>query len=352
MGELYTWGLGEFGGLGVNTRENLWSPMRVAFPDVPAAHVYRVSCGNKHTAILDDKGRLFTCGSNDCGQLGTGHKRGELIPALITTINDRMVQISAGVAHTLVLTKSGRVFAMGNNSNGELGTGSKRDSHYPLQVKDLEPFNVNKVSAGHHSAAVTDNGDLYIWGKGSFGEYSRPTRVAGMRVAIKDVSIGSFSGGAIDVEGNVWTWGVNSKGQLGHGNYQNQDAPTLVEAILDKRIKELAVGGSFMISLSKSEHDQPYEGGSPLRESPLRKDASAKKIKSKAKDASPHRASKAELRESNSSVRFAPLPNDSNSTYSPNRGRGGVGVGRHRGRGRNESFADFQENHQYKAQKR
>lgn len=54
------------------------------------------------------------------------------MPALITTINDRMVQISSGVAHTLVLTKSGRVFAMGNNSNGELGTGSKRDSHYPL----------------------------------------------------------------------------------------------------------------------------------------------------------------------------------------------------------------------------
>lgn len=143
------------------------------------------------------------------------------MPALITTINDRMVQISAGVAHTLVLTKSGRVFAMGNNSNGELGTGSKRDSHYPLQVKDLEPFNVNKVSAGHHSAAVTDNGDLYIWGKGSFGEYSRPTRVAGMKVAIKDVSIGTFSGGAIDEEGNVWTWGVNNKGQLGHGNYSN-----------------------------------------------------------------------------------------------------------------------------------
>lgn len=113
---------------------------------------------------------------------------------------------------------------------------------------------MNKVSAGHHSAAVTDNGDLYIWGKGSFGEYSRPTRVAGMRVAIKDVSIGTFSGGAIDVEGNVWTWGVNAKGQLGHGNYQSQDAPTLVEAILDKKIKELAVGGSFMISLSKSDH--------------------------------------------------------------------------------------------------
>ena len=134
------------------------------------------------------------------------------MPALITTINDRMGQVSAGIAQTLVLTKSGRVFAMGCNSNGELGTGSKRDSHYPLQVKDLEPFNINKVAAGCHSAAVTDNGDLYIWGKGTFGEYSRPTRVAGLRVAIKDVEVGSYAAGAIDYDGNVWTWGSNAKG--------------------------------------------------------------------------------------------------------------------------------------------
>ena len=120
------------------------------------------------------------------------------MPALITTINDKMTQVTAGIAHTMVLTKSGRVFAMGSNASGELGTGSKRDSHYPLQVKDLEPFNICKVAAGHHSAAVTDNGDLYVWGRGSFGEYARPTRVAGMRAAMKDVDIGSYSAAAID----------------------------------------------------------------------------------------------------------------------------------------------------------
>lgn len=64
MGELFTWGLGEHGALGVNTHDNLWSPMRVAFPDVPNAHILTASCGMKHTVINDDKGRLYTCGSN------------------------------------------------------------------------------------------------------------------------------------------------------------------------------------------------------------------------------------------------------------------------------------------------
>ncbi len=67
MGELFTWGLGEYGALGVNSRDNLWSPMRVAFPDVPNAHIQRASCGTKHTAIIDDKGRLYTAGSNENG---------------------------------------------------------------------------------------------------------------------------------------------------------------------------------------------------------------------------------------------------------------------------------------------
>ncbi len=83
-----------------------------------------------------------------------------------------------------------------------------------------------------------------------------------------------------------------------------------------------------MVALSKPEHEQPYEGGSPLRgtASPKR-DTSIKKSQSSKiiKDASPLRQSKTDLRESNSSVRFAPMPGANDSTYSPNRGRGGVG---------------------------
>lgn len=190
-------------------------------------------------------------------------------------------------------------------------------------MKDLEPFNINKVAAGHHSAAVTDNGDLYIWGKGSFGEYSRPTRVAGLRVAIKDISVGSYSAGAIDYDGNVWTWGSNAKGQLGLGNYQSSEAPVLVEAVVDKRIRQLGVGGSFMISLSKSDNDQGYGCDSPLRSPKI--ETTNQRTQPRATGISPLRKSKPELRESNTSVRFA-AHSGNESSYSPgNRGRGGVG---------------------------
>ena len=38
-----------------------------------------------------------------------------------------------------------------------------------------------------------------------------------------------------------------------------------MEAVVDKRIRQLGVGGSFMISLSKSDNDQGYGCDSPLR---------------------------------------------------------------------------------------
>jgi alpha-tubulin suppressor-like RCC1 family protein len=39
---------------------------------------------------------------------------------------------------------------------------------------ELDTIFVKKVAAGHHSAAVTDTGALYMWGTGVFGEFYTP----------------------------------------------------------------------------------------------------------------------------------------------------------------------------------
>ena len=42
------------------------------------------SCGSSHTLVLDANGRVFACGSNDCGELGTRNKESDcsLVPVL------------------------------------------------------------------------------------------------------------------------------------------------------------------------------------------------------------------------------------------------------------------------------
>ena len=67
----------------------------------------------------------------------------------------------------------------------------------PELIHDLKFNRVVKVRAGKFSAALTSEGQIYIWGRGVFGEFMTPHRVkASNKLAIKDFSV-STSGMAI-----------------------------------------------------------------------------------------------------------------------------------------------------------
>lgn len=104
---------------------------------------------------------------------------------------------------------------MGGNSFGQLGVNSKRGACRPARITGLEGVPVQQVAAGHHSAAVSKNGDLYIWGTGPFGELLMPTKMHLGTVRIRSIDIGGCFGAALDNRGKLWTWGANSSGELG-----------------------------------------------------------------------------------------------------------------------------------------
>eukprot|EP00826_Nyctotherus_ovalis_P011536 TRINITY_DN12999_c0_g1_i16.p1 TRINITY_DN12999_c0_g1~~TRINITY_DN12999_c0_g1_i16.p1 ORF type:complete len:343 (-),score=56.81 TRINITY_DN12999_c0_g1_i16:64-1092(-) len=212
-GELYTWGVGEYGALGLEGTESQWVPAKVSV----GRKVAEAKCGTRHTAVVDEEGRLYMCGSGDAGQLGTGSRQRELLPKEITSLPERVQHAACGIFHTLVLTKSGRLYSMGGNNFGQLGTGSKRSSVFPTRIKGLETHTVAKAVAGNHSAAVTDKGEVFVWGTGVFGEYLSPVRFGKETFVapVKDISIGGSFGAAIDYKGNLYTWGSNTTGELG-----------------------------------------------------------------------------------------------------------------------------------------
>jgi alpha-tubulin suppressor-like RCC1 family protein len=73
------------------------------------------------------------------------------------------------------------VLACGSNHQGQLGIGNKKGknssalqnnqdfSEIPIEIQGLENQVVTKIAAGQHSAAITTNGELFIWGSGVFG---------------------------------------------------------------------------------------------------------------------------------------------------------------------------------------
>ena len=184
-----------------------------------------------HTAFLTDLGEVFTCGSNEYGELGV-NKPEKISTPIPISFHQHVQQISCGVFYTLLLTKEGRVFGMGNNKYGQLGIGHKVNECHPTMLRDLE--GIVKVSAGYHSGAIDFSGNLYIWGSGSFGQFIRPQKYV-LSVPIRDLAIRGFFGLAIGHnsrdENRVYTWGNNTFGELGVGNYDAAKEPLEVEGL-------------------------------------------------------------------------------------------------------------------------
>lgn len=251
-GDLYTWGVGEYGALGVADPGSQWFPVKVAFPGRDQVAITKADCGTRHTAMVDDRGRLYVCGAGDAGQLGTGSREKEVLPREVTAVAEKVQDCACGIFHTLVLTRSGRVYSMGGNNVGQLGTGTKRSSAVPTRVKELDSASIVKIAAGNHSAAVTERGELYVWGTSLFGEFLVPTLFSPSGVSAEEVSIGGSFGAIIDRRGSLYTWGSNASGELGMGDFEAKSKPTLAKGLQGKAVTAISCGGSYAIALGKT----------------------------------------------------------------------------------------------------
>ena len=191
---------------------------------------------------LDAEGSVWAFGANAYGQLGLGHEEyrlpvpiASLIGAPYASWEIPILQVSAGLDHSLLLTASGGVLAFGANGFGELGLGdSGRGTNrlHPAAVTGFGGRRVVEVSAGGaHSAAVDELGGLWTWGSVNHGALGhgevaapgevdvhaklRPTRVTRMPYAVRQVSAGHYHTLAVTVRGECYAWGDGMYGKLG-----------------------------------------------------------------------------------------------------------------------------------------
>ena len=244
-GEVFSWGVGEYGALGIRSTESQWEPVRV----LSRAKGVQVACGSRHSVMVSSDGRAYAWGAGEAGQLGNGRRERELIPTEVD-IRENVRNAAAGIFHTLLLTKGGKVFSMGGNSFGQLGTGNKKSSCAPVRVEALEGIYIDKIASGHHSAAISERGDLFIWGTGVFGEYVYPRNISSyFKAGVQEVAIGGNFGIAVDASFTIYAWGANNNGELGVGDYEIRDVPNPVISLKGKQVRQISCGGSFAVAL-------------------------------------------------------------------------------------------------------
>jgi X-linked retinitis pigmentosa GTPase regulator len=144
---------------------------------------------------------------------------------------------------------------MGGNNLGQLGIGNKRSSMIPTKLIDLEEYRIIKVAAGNHSAALTNKGELFVWGTGVFGEFLLPIEFgkAGSFLApVTEISIGGSFGLALDTKGNLYSWGSNASGELGMGDFKLRATPTITKGLQGKPVTGVSCGMAHAIALGRN----------------------------------------------------------------------------------------------------
>lgn len=250
-GLLFTWGNGEYGQLGNGLYEDSWTPKFVM------KNTQDVSCGARHMGAVSFN-TLYMCGSGEMGQLGTGRRQNEAF--LVPVSNANVAQVSCGVFHTGFLSTSNEIFTMGGNSFGQLGIGNKKSS---ISAQKVPLKDCIRIICGNCSLAICSDG-LYFWGTSIIGEHLVPRKLKVSSFPIIDAAIGGSFLIAIDSKCNVFSWGNNSNGELGLGDFECRDIPTMLTGFKGKKITKLAAGGNFVICLGMNNREKK-EYKTPLK---------------------------------------------------------------------------------------
>ncbi|KAJ3796343.1 regulator of chromosome condensation 1/beta-lactamase-inhibitor protein II [Lentinula aff. detonsa] len=139
------------------------------------------ACGRNHTLLVGSDGQVWTAGANPLGQCGhspcsevTSFKA---VPGFHEDGSEHAIKVSAGISFSLVLTESGKVFSFGSGEKGQLGNGTTGERittgnkvafdiiETPYYIKELDGNRIVQIASGQqHSAAVDDEGYVYVWG--------------------------------------------------------------------------------------------------------------------------------------------------------------------------------------------
>jgi len=202
--------------------------------------IKKVVCGSSHTMYLTTDGKVYACGSNSSGQLGTGDNITYYYPIQITSLNSLIIKDITSGSHSLFLTNDGKVYSCGKNDNGQLGLGDYTNRTVPTLISASIGSLIISAIAGIElfSLFLTNNGNVYSCGRGISGRlglnntttYNVPklisTNISSLIISAIDNS--SLHSLALTNNGKVYSWGHQNSGSLGLGDNSNRDVPTLI----------------------------------------------------------------------------------------------------------------------------
>ena len=207
---------------------------------------HRIAVGSEHSCVVED-GQVYCWGNNSSGQLGTGTNKSSTIPVKVPGL-EHVFAISAGLHHTCALD-SKSLKCWGNNQYGQLGDGTKVNRNAPIEVVGFV-HRIQAFSTGDFHTCAISALRVFCWGRNDQGQLGNGTKkdspfavlAAGLghEGSITAVSAGFTHTCAVE-KGIAKCWGQNLSGQLGSGNRKDSPIPAPVQN-LGKGVQDIAAG--------------------------------------------------------------------------------------------------------------
>ena len=130
--------------------------------------------------------------------------------------------------------------------------GSEESIHVPVILKYGPMYDqvIIQISCGEqHSLALSSTGQIFSWGRNYYGRLGHgdsnnrpvPTQIRALySVDVRWVSAGVAYSCCVCREGKVYTWGNGGHGQLGHNSTQNVSLPTLVNGLSNEIVTRIS----------------------------------------------------------------------------------------------------------------
>jgi alpha-tubulin suppressor-like RCC1 family protein len=187
-----------------------------------------VSAGNAYTMIIKQDGSLWAIGENSYGQFGTGnttYSSDTVIPVM-----KGVSAVFAGGSQSMILKQDATLWMTGRNSYGQLGTGDTITKRTPFQVASA----VRAASGGYgHTLVLKLDSTLWAMGRNNLGQLGDGTdtnRYVPAKVADKVIAIAAGGDHSLFVkqDGTLWAMGENYYGELGDGTFIEKHSPVRI----------------------------------------------------------------------------------------------------------------------------
>jgi alpha-tubulin suppressor-like RCC1 family protein len=161
----WCWGDNSYGRLGSSVATPATATQIAAL-----ANVDSIAAGFGHTCAVAHDGTAWCWGWNTYGQLGDAATTSSSTPVQVALTD--VAQISAGGAHTCAVKRDGTAWCWGFDASGQLGTGTVAQTPEPLPAQVASSgTHFTAIQAGDlATCAIDDLHQLWCWGDNTFGQ--------------------------------------------------------------------------------------------------------------------------------------------------------------------------------------